>query len=480
MAYRAVAWGACAGVVVLAASSCRDPTEIIVDVTSTSCSTLTETAITVGPSGVTSANGFTATQAGCQTATDVGSLVVVPSGSLDDAVGIEVIGGLGKDPSKCSHADPQCIVARRSLRYVPHTPLELPIALDATCAGVACDDPTTTCFRGSCVPATVVCADGTCSLGGPLDGGTDAAFDAADAAEAAAPAAPVLLASGQSSPVGLYVDATDVYWTSSDPNTGNVSKCAVQGCAQPTVVAANEPGAFDLAGDATNVYWTDFLATGGQVVLAPKVGGGAVVLANGLLSPMGIAVGTSSVYFTLNLQPNGSVMTCGIGGCSNAPTTLASSQNGAGAIAVDGTTLYWTDIFSGDVMTCTLPTCSNASTLASSQGYPEVLALDATNVYWTNYTGGTVVTCAKSGCGASPTTIASGQLGARGIAVDGASVYWTTLGSNGTLMKCAKTSCAAPTTLASQLNSPYSVAVDATSVYWTERGAGTVMKLTPK
>jgi hypothetical protein len=111
---------------------------------------------------------FSATQDGCQRPGYVGSIVVLPSGSSDDAVGIEIVGGLGnKDPKDCTHADPQCIVARRSLRYLPHTPLTLPITLELSCAGVACDDPSTTCLSGACVPSTInpdACLAGNCTI----------------------------------------------------------------------------------------------------------------------------------------------------------------------------------------------------------------------------------------------------------------------------------------------------------------------------
>ena len=466
------------------ASSCRDPTEITLLITSNTCGTLTKTGIAVGTVG--SLGGFSAVQAGCARSGYVGTIVVLSSGSLDDAVGIEVVGGLGKDPSSCVRGDPQCIVARRSLRYLPHTPLTLPIALEVSCAGVACDDPSTTCVSGACVPSTVdpnACINGGCTLDG---GVVDAAPSDASPPDAAVPDASTdagstvtVLASSQSSPVGIHVDATDVYWTNAVTPGGSVMRCAKAGCAQPTTVAANQPGAFDVTGDATNVYWTNFTGSNDQVGRALKPSGPVVALATGLSSAYGIATGNGLVYWTHNLQPAGSVLQCLTGGCNNFPTILASSQNGAGGIAVDASHAYWTNIFGGQVMACSLPGCTAPVALASGQGYPELVALDATNVYWTNYTGNTVVSCSKTGC-ANPTVIASNQSGALGIAVDGVNVYWTTTGNGGTVMKCAKSGCVTPTTLASIQGTPYRVAVDATSVYWTVKGAGTVLKLTPK
>ena len=460
-------------IIAIVASSCLEPTEITVQITSDACGSLTQTGIAMKLSADAPNDAFAATQDGCQGPGVVGSIVLVPSHSPDDLVAIEVVGGLGKDPATCAHADPKCIVARRSLRYVAHTPLTLPVSLDDACAGVACDDPSTTCSGGTCVPIDVVCASGTCTL----DASVDATVDASADVTVDAPINSVtVIASNQAAPKGLYVDATDVYWTSSASPNGAVMKCAIGGCAQPTVVAANQAGANSVTGDAKNVYWANYVAGTGQVALAPKTGGATVPLATGI-SPFEVATSNNVVYWT-NILDN-TVTKCATSGCNNVPVVVASGQNGPSGITLDSARIYWTNVYGNQVTSCSLPSCSAPVVVASGQAYPEHVAVDGTDAYWTNYTGGTVMKCAVTGC-TTPTTIAAGQVDPLGVAVDATNVYWTTIGTNGTVMKCAKTGCASPTTLAQNQQSPWNVAVDATSVYWTNRDDGTVLKLTPK
>jgi len=147
-------------------ASCREPTQIDVEITTdVKCPDLKGTAITVGNLGELDQRPITAQTQACVEGR-IGELVVVPSGGDDETVAIKIVLGFGRDPAECVPPSygPGCIVARRALRYIPHTHLTLPIFLSAACNGIACG-ATETCVGGDCRPATI--ADpGACSSPG--------------------------------------------------------------------------------------------------------------------------------------------------------------------------------------------------------------------------------------------------------------------------------------------------------------------------
>ncbi|HEX7601785.1 MAG TPA: LamG-like jellyroll fold domain-containing protein, partial [Polyangiaceae bacterium] len=101
----------------------------------------------------------------------IGSIVLVPSGSDDEHVSIRVVAS--HNSANCAadlHSG--CIEARRSLGFVPHTPLYLPVQLAKSCENVVCDNASDTCVSGQCVPSAIEC-NGACPTpgidGGPID-----------------------------------------------------------------------------------------------------------------------------------------------------------------------------------------------------------------------------------------------------------------------------------------------------------------------
>jgi hypothetical protein len=173
------------------ASSCREPTEITVRVTTGEpCANFSGTAIVVGPNATETERRFdqhflsaTTTAAQCNGGL-VGTLVVTPgpdSGTILVA-GRVPVNGVPQDPTLCG--DPanasSCIIARRSFSFVAHTALTLPIDLDPACLGRDCT-PGTTCFKGECVSDGVECVGTSCDLSAVVNAGGLGSGGASDA-----------------------------------------------------------------------------------------------------------------------------------------------------------------------------------------------------------------------------------------------------------------------------------------------------------
>jgi hypothetical protein len=236
------------------------------------------------------------------------------------------------------------------------------------------------------------------------------------------------------------------------------------------------------------VYWTDRY---GFVYSTPVAGGATTTLASGQDIPYGVAVDATSVYFTDygSTSTNGSVMKVSIGG--GAVTTLTTSERYPEGIAVDGSYAYFADY--GWCTACSPTVCCTGgiwkvpigggteSAVAVALSGPMNLALDASNVYFVenNSAGHGAGAFRVAKTGGTPFYLGTGNL-TGGIALDltDTHLYITNgdgaFGSLGSVFKLPVGG-GASTSFASGQNQPVGIALDSTRAYWSDEYAGAVM-----
>jgi hypothetical protein len=347
------------------------------------------------------------------------------------------------------------------------------------CDTCTCDGTTFQCQEKGCLndaggppsnvcpgPAQVVAGQScngqlTCPSNTPCEGGASGACACVSGTWACqCVVAPVALASGENA-AQLAIDATNVYWT--NYQDGLVRKIAIGG-GSPQTIASGQAGPTTIAVDTTSVYWTDHATTDiGSVMKVPLGGGTPVVLASNQQMPYGIAVDTTNVYWAAYET----LMAVPLGG--GTPATLVTAQQPIYAFTIDSTELYWSSYGTLSKVALTGGTPVSLAAVQTAAG----IAVDATSLYWTDAYGNAVTKAPLAG--GATTSLATGQDGPSAIAVDSTNVYWIDY-SGGTVMKVAKAG-GAPVILAIGQSAPGNIAVDAVNVYWT--GGGNVM-MTPK
>lgn len=340
------------------------------------------------------------------------------------------------------------------------------------------------------------CQDSSCT--GPFCSG-NACGPTSDGGAAAVSL--VALATGQNRPEAITIDATSVYWTSADGNTGMVSKVGLDGGTPVTLATGLSSTPVSIAVDANSIYWV-LPGTGtnnytdGVVAKAPLDGGVPTVLASGLNQPSSLAIDSTWVYWT----DEGAAITGG----GNFPgdvskvlldggglTVLASGLTVPNSLAINASGLYWlspgtyVNNYTDGALLSVQFDGGGLTTLAAGLSSPCDLALTATEVYWVNCAGGAVKQAQLDGGGIASV---AGSDWPTGITVDlNGNVYWTDLGGAVSGGFPFGTISVGKTLLVLDQQEIHAIAVDSTSLYWLDLGTqeanyinGSVMKRTPK
>jgi hypothetical protein len=292
--------------------------------------------------------------------------------------------------------------------------------------------------------------------------------------------------------VTIAVDATSVYWIGGASGADVMSVPKNGGT--PKVLATNQPAPTSTWGqalvvDSANVYWI----LGASILKVPLHGGASpVTLASGE-RPDSLAVDATTVYWSDEGYTRlGNVMSLPSSG-GQATTLVSGRIRTQPGIAVDAANVYFIDPGYNSVDVKKVPIQGGAAVTIGSSPDPaySLAALPlpvqagqiASSVYWSAGVVGTPMTLGIFGApvvGGPTVTLALDDVSA--IAVDAANVYWTDLGA----LMSVPVGGGTPVTLAP--GGGGAVAVDATSVYWIGPSppnspvpmGGPVMKLTPK
>jgi hypothetical protein len=270
----------------------------------------------------------------------------------------------------------------------------------------------------------------------------------------------VLVASSQD-PGGIVADSTNVFWAfGSDTNSGGIKRANIDGTGQSTLTGG-QTAPYYLAQDSTTLYWSN-RGSVTEVVACPKAACSPYLIGSSP-GPYMVTVDSTSVYWA---------DTAGIYKGAKTGGSYNGLWSGSGfGIAVDATNIYW-DYGGGTVAKMGLDGGA-ATTLVSNANTPSGLALNSSSVYWSNVTATTaaVGTVGTNGTGENATLTPAGTQSFF-VVTDGTNIYWTDTGGGtagaGTVMR-AKPDGSAVLTLASGQYNPTFLAVDANNpyVYWS-------------
>ena len=293
---------------------------------------------------------------------------------------------------------------------------------------------------------------------------------------------PTTLSSTEKYPRGLAVDGNQLYWASAG-NAASPTELGNQGFIFSAPIGGVTTAAFSpvqedpvaVSADDTHIYWI----TGGRgvndplggvastVMRASKDGSGLTTLHEGGY-PGALAVDETSVYWTD--RELGQIMSVPLGGGD--ATVLAQGQGTElSFLAIDGDSVYWTTGASLGGASGTVAKISKAGgevvILASEQGAPAGLALSGRTLVWANQGDGRVRSISTDGGAIFDIRRTTAP---RAVAISGDTVYFTDMMEG--RVYAVPLSGGEATLLAGGQAIPWSIAAQGSTVFWNAAGFG--------
>ena len=248
--------------------------------------------------------------------------------------------------------------------------------------------------------------------------------------------------------------------------------------------ASNNVSSMDA--NANGVYFSTLDGTSSadstSLYSCPHTGCGATggyQIATGYLYTAAVMAGSDTVAFTATTGSpyNRYLYACPITGCPAAPVTLASRDTRSGTIlpiGIVGTNAYWAikypfDTYVTDLLGGALSGGTPLTISTNSSGWGTVLAVDSTSVYFTDKGTGDIYSCPNGSTCSSPSTVRTAE-GPIILRAYGGKLYWTTYRG---MYRCTPSSCT-PETLLSLVQSISELAVDENGFYWIGPSDGVV------
>jgi hypothetical protein len=196
--------------------------------------------------------------------------------------------------------------------------------------------------------------------------------------------APTTIASGQAYPSWMAIDSTNLYWTN-QASPGTAMKANRSSLAVSTLVGGiNDP--FGIAVDSTYAY---IALLSDDYVIKVKLSDGSIAsqLTSYQNNPYAVAIDSTNVYFT-NQVNSGDAHQVAQNASMSAGISLGATST-PGGIATDGTNVYW--VGGNTVYKCPVGVAGGGKAIATNQSGASFVAVDATSVYWTNKGAGSVM-----------------------------------------------------------------------------------------